>query len=147
MDNQRRKFIENSIVAGAASLFAPSLMFADWPQNAFKETELDQALVAIAQGPLEEGNITLVAPKIAENGSQVRVDVQVMMDRVEWISILVDKNPVPLTSQFLMMGRSEPYIATNIKVRETSNIIVLVKADNKYYSARQKVRVSAGGCG
>ena len=147
MNNYRRKFIEKSIAAGVASLLAPSLVLAKWPQDAFERTELEQALSALSQGRPEDGDITLVAPKIAENGAQVRVEVQTKIDNVEWISILVDKNPVPLTSQFLMMGESEPYIATNIKVRETSNVIALVKADGKYYSTRQEVKVSAGGCG
>ena len=147
MDNRRREFIEKSIAAGIASLVAPSLAFAKWPQVAFEKTDLAQAIAAISQGDPQDGDITLVAPRIAENGSQVRVEVQAKIDNVEWISILVDKNPVPLTSQFLMMGESEPYVAANLKVRETSNVIALVKADGRYYSARQEVKVTAGGCG
>ena len=147
MDYCRRKFITESMAASIASLLAPSLVFAEWPQAAFEKTDLRQVLAAIAQGDLESGDITLVAPRIAENGAQVRVEVQAKIDNVEWISILVDKNPVPLTSQFLMMGESEPYIATNIKVRETSDVIALLKANSRYYSARQEVKVSAGGCG
>ena len=147
MDNRRREFIEKSIAAGIASLLVPSLAFAKWPQDAFEKTDLAQALAAISQGDPQNGDITLIAPKIAENGAQVRVEVQAKIANVESISILVDKNPVPLTSQFLMMGESEPYVATNLKVRETSNVIALVKADGQYYSARQEVKVTAGGCG
>lgn len=147
MNNSRREFIEKSIAVGIASLLAPSLVFAKWPQSAFEQTDLEQAFAAISQGDLKDGDIILVAPKIAENGAQVRVEVQANMDKVEWISILVDKNPVPLTSQFLMMSESEAYVATNIKVRETSNVIALVKADGKYYSTRREVKVTAGGCG
>ena len=147
MDNRRREFIEKSIAAGIASLLAPSLAFAKWPQVAFEKTDLAQAIAAISQGDPQDGDITLVAPRIAENGSQVRVEVQAKINNVEWISILVDKNPVPLTSQFLMMGESEPYVAANLKVRETSNVIALVKADGRYYSASQEVKVTAGGCG
>lgn len=147
MDNHRRKFIEKSIAASIASLLAPSLVFAKWPQDAFAKTDLEQALAAISQADPTNGNIILTAPKIAENGAQVRVEVQAEIDNVEWISILVDKNPVPLTSQFLMMEESEPYVATNLKVRETSNVIALVKADGRYYSAQQEVKVTAGGCG
>ena len=147
MDNRRRKFIEQSVAASVASLLTPSLLFAEWPQDAFEKTDLEEALAAISQGSPGDGDITLTAPKIAENGAQVRVEVQAKVDNVEWISILVDKNPVPLTSQFLMMGESEPYIATNIKVRETSNVIALVKADGRYYSVSQEVKVTAGGCG
>ena len=147
MDNHRRKFIEQSVAASVLSLLAPSLVLAEWPQDAFEKTDLKTALAAISQGSSESGGITLVAPKIAENGAQVRVEVHAKIDNVEWISILVDKNPVPLTSQFLMMGESEPYIATNIKVRQTSNVIALVKADDRYHSVRQEVKVTAGGCG
>lgn len=147
MDNHRRTFIEKSIAVSIASLLTPALAFAKWPQDAFEKTDLAQALAAISQGDPQNGDIVLVAPKIAENGAQVRVEVQAKVANVEWISVLVDKNPVPLTSQFLMLGESEPYVATNLKVRETSNVIALVKADGRYYSAQQEVKVTAGGCG
>ena len=98
------------------------------------------------KGQSQSAHVMLTAPKIAENGGQVRVAVQATLDNVEWISLLVEKNPLPMTSQFLTLGRSEPYVETNLKVRETSNVIAVVKAGNQFYSASQEVRVTAGGC-
>lgn len=148
MDNNRRDFIGKSIATSLVALFTPSWVFANWPQNAFEQTNLKEALTAIVkQGSPQAEGVTLTAPKIAENGGQVRVAVQATVDNVEWISILVEKNPVPLTSQFLTLGRSEPYVEANVKVRETSNVIAVVKAGDRFYSASQEVKVTAGGCG
>ena len=38
-------------------------------------------------------------------------------------------------------------IATRIKMSETSDVIAVVKAGGKMYSARKNVKVTIGGCG
>ncbi len=145
MNKNRREFLHRSLAALAAAL-APAALSANWPKEAFETTELQKALDMIAGGDVEEGAVTLKVPGIAEDGGAVRVEVETTLDNVESISLLVEKNPVPLTSQFVLHGQSHPYIATNIKVRETSDVIALVKADGRYYSHRRTVRVTAGGC-
>lgn len=123
-------------------------MFAARPETVFGSDDLQKALDALlgGQNPTDKG-VTLTVPKIAENGAQVRVSVETDLPGVETISLLVEKNPVPLTSQFVFSGQSKPSVAVNLKVRETSNIIALVKADGKFYRAVSEVRVTAGGCG
>ena len=150
MKHARRKFLITGAAAGAASLLLPGLVraFAEWPEKAFTTTELQKTLDDLLGGqtPSESG-ITLTVPAIAENGAQVRVRVQTDLPNVETISLLVEKNPVPLTSQFVVSGSSRPDVSVNLKVRETSRIIALVEADGKFYSASGEVRVTAGGCG
>ena len=147
MDAQRRKFVNGAVATGIVAWALPKVPAANWPQSAFDKTQLDQALREITGGQqLIQDKVTLTAPKIAENGAQVRVVVKVDADDVEWISILVEKNPVPLTSKFVITESGNPHIATNVKVRETSDVIAVAKAGGKLYSGRQTVKVTAGGC-
>lgn len=145
MNKNRRQFLHRSAAALAASL-APAALSANWPKEAFETTALQQALDIITGGDVEQGAVTLKAPGIAEDGGAVRVEVETALDNVESITLLVEKNPVPLTSQFMLHGQSHAWIATNLKVRETSDVIALVKAGGRYYSDRRTVRVTAGGC-
>lgn len=121
---------------------------AQWPKKAFETPELQQTLADLLGGQTPvDGGVSLTVPAIAENGAQVRVAVHANLPKVETISLLVEKNPVPLTSQFSMPAGSKPDVSINLKVRETSNVIALVKADGKFYKASREVRVVAGGCG
>ncbi len=148
MKQTRREFLIAGVATGLAPWLLPPAAFANWPKDMFTTPELQKALDSLLGGqtPAESG-ITLTAPAIAENGAQVRVVVQTDLPKVEMISLLVEKNPIPLTSQFMLTEHSKPDIAVNLKVRETSKIIALVKADGKFYRATSKVRVTAGGCG
>ena len=149
MKHTRRKFL----IAGVATGVSPFLWhgftsaFANWPKDSFAITEFQKTLDDLLKGQTPiENKVMLTAPSIAENGSQVRVSVKTELPKVEVISLLVEKNPVPLTSQFVMTEHSKPDFSVNLKVRETSKVIALVKADGKFYSASSEVRVTAGGC-
>ena len=143
-DPSRRYFI-----GGMVALLSSSAL-AIRPESAFTLSDYEKSiaeLVGDRQARTDEESIQLKAPEIAENGAQVRVEVEVSLPNVESISLLVEKNPVPLTSQFVFSGDTIPYVSVNLKVRETSEIMALVKADGQFYSAVKSVRVTAGGCG
>lgn len=147
MDTKRRYFLQTSAAAGAVGLFVPPTLFANWPQDDFAITEFEQAVQKITGGrEVVEGSVDLQAPAIAENGAQVRVEVMTDLKDVQAINLLVEKNPVSLTSRFLIGPHNVPYAATNLKVRETSRILALVETSDKFYSASREVRVTAGGC-
>ncbi len=150
MKRTRREFLISGAAAGVASGLLSGLapVFANWPKAVFETTELQKALDSLLNGQTAtESGVTLKVPAIAENGAQVRVSVRASVPKVEMISLLVEKNPVPLTSQFVMSEYSKPDVEVNLKMRETSRVIALVKADGKFYSASKEVRVTAGGCG
>lgn len=147
MNIQRRKLLSQGLMFGVIAWAMPSVLIASRPEMAFSKEKVAQALAEITGGAqVIEDNVEVIAPKIAENGAQVRVDVKVSVENVEWISILVEKNPVPLTSKFMITEYGNPHISTNVKVRETSDIIVIAKAGDKFYSGRESVKVTAGGC-
>lgn len=147
MNKQRRSFVEKIIATGLVSWLVPGALSANWPKPAFDKTELTQALKElIGDSEVTDKKVSVTAPQIAENGGQVRVEVKVDAQDVEWIGILVEKNPVPLTSKFVLTNRSLPHISANIKVRETSEVIAIAKAGDEIYRGKATVRVTAGGC-
>lgn len=151
MKISRRRFIQNSLFTGIFAAIGGSFLtrvaMAEWPAAAFDETEYEPALKGlIGDQELLEGHVTLDAPEIAENGATVPVKVSTDLENVEWISIFGDKNPRPWISRFYFHGKSKPFVSTRIKLRETSNIVAIVKADGKLYSSKSAVKVTAGGC-
>jgi len=151
MKISRRKFIQNSLYTGIFAVIGSSILsrvaIAEWPTAAFDETEYEPALKGlIGDQELLEGHVTLEAPEIAENGATVPIKVSTDLENVEWISIFGDKNPRPWISRFYFHGKSKPFVSTRIKLRESSNVVAIVKADGKLYSSKSGVKVTAGGC-
>ena len=151
MDKTRRKLL----VGTSAGLLLATL----WPQSLFAKRASEEAftseamedtikkLIGDADVIEDQEHIHIKAPSISENGSVVPISVEVDMDNVDAISLLVEKNPLPLTSTYKFHKASAPYVSTRIKMRGSSNVIALVTADGKHYKATELVKVTIGGCG
>jgi len=152
---QRRLFLRGSMAAGAAGvaaaagLLTPGVILAAWPKAAFESKKAEDAIKAIGGGaaPTESAEIKIKAPDIAENGAVVPVTVSTDMAGVESISLVAPNNPLPLIASSVLGEGALPYIATRIKMGKTGDVIALVKAGGKLYSAKKQVKVTIGGCG
>ena len=154
MNLLRRKFLKTAAFVGVAvtvgsGMLVPQRALGAYAKTAFEAKDVGAALSA-AMGSdqhSDSGDIVLEAPEIAENGTVVPVKVSASMGGVDAISIFVTGNDLPLTSTYALSAASEPFISTRIKMRETSDVVAVVKADGKLYSTTRKVRVTIGGCG
>jgi len=155
MNQKRRLMLKGSLAAGAvgvaigAGLLTPRAVMAAWPKEAFESSDLNTALSAsMGSSDLSDSNkIKLKAPDIAENGAVVPVTVTSEIDGTSSIGIVVSKNATPLTATFNLGPTTEGYVSTRIKMGKTSEVIAVVKAGGKLYSARKEVKVTIGGCG
>lgn len=147
----RRGFLHLTGLLGLATsvlALAPRLAFAAWNKAAFETKSLADAYKALGvELPIASGDIQINASDIAENGAVVPVEAISKIPNTTQISFLVDKNPTTLTAQFDLGPDMLPEISTRLKMAETSNIIALVKADGKFYTAAKEVKVTLGGCG
>jgi len=155
MNMNRRQLLKSAgstsllAVLMGAGLLKPGFAFAaDWNQPAFGATDLAGAIKGMgASDPTPSTEISFTAPDIAENGAVVPVTITSKLPNTQSISVIVEKNPNPLTAVFEIPAGTEPGITTRVKMGQTSNVIALVKADGKYYSATKEVKVTLGGCG
>jgi len=151
----RRTFLKNALVAGSALALGttlwPRTVMADWPTAAFEAKTPEAALKSLfANSEIANSDqITLQVPEVAENGALVPVEVSVKLPKVESITIIAEKNPVPLIGQFNFpdLTYAENWVKTRIKMADTSKVVVVVKAEGKLYVARKEVKVTQGGCG
>ena len=152
---KRRTLLKGSLTAGvagvaaAAGLLTPQMVLAAWPKAAFEAKGVDNAVQSLmgSKDLTSSGDITINAPAIAENGAVVNIAVSTSLKNVDAISILVEKNAQPLTSNFNLAPVAEPFIKTRVKVAKTSSVIAVVKSGGKLYSAGREVKVTIGGCG
>ena len=154
-NSKRRIFIKGSLITGLLAISGslltfPARVLAAWPAAAFDAKKVDDALNTLfGNTKLIErpADIILSAPDLAENGAVVPVTVQSSLQGIESITLMVDKNPNALVARFNLAKNTRAYLKTNIKMAETSNLIVVLKAGDKLYSTRRKVKVTLNGCG
>lgn len=116
--------------------------------NAFEARTLAEALKLMGAAEASPSSeIQLRLPEIAENGATVSVDVISTLPGTRRISLLVDKNPMPLALQMDFAPGIKPQLSTRIKMAETSTVRAVVDAGGKLYTAHREVQVTIGGCG
>lgn len=141
----RRNFLFGIL---SALLLAPfTALAAVWNKAAFEADKADVAAKALAiSDEIESNQIQITAPDRAENGAIVQVEVRSAIANTEAIAILVDKNPTALIANFMFSNGAEPFVVTRIKMAETSDIKVVVKSGDRYYTNSRNVVVLENGC-
>jgi sulfur-oxidizing protein SoxY len=119
-----------------------------YPEEAFKQKSEADAIKALYGKTAEPSDkVKLDAPEIAENGGVVPISVTTTLDKVTSISFLVAENPNALAASYNIPEGTMPSVANRLKMAKTTNVIAIVEADGKLYSATKEVKVTVGGCG
>lgn len=118
-----------------------------WERGAFDKKKLIDALRALGDAaPIASDQILITAPDTAENGAIVSVAAVSKIPGTQRIAWLIERNPSTLAAIFDFPSGTLPEIGTRVKIAETSNVIVLVKAGERFYSAQKRIHVTVGGC-
>jgi sulfur-oxidizing protein SoxY len=154
MNSKRRVFLKGTLAASAvgvavgAGMLAPRSVLAAWPEAAFQARSLSDALsAAMGSSSLTEGNVSIQAPDIAENGAVVPITIESGISGAESVALLVTEANHPLTSSYVLGAGAKANISTRIKMGSTSDVVAVVKANGRLYSASKEVKVTIGGCG
>jgi sulfur-oxidizing protein SoxY len=129
---------------------APGFAAADdkYPEDAFRQKGGDDAIKSLYGKTAEPSDkVRLDAPEIAENGAVVPISVSTDLPGVTTISILVSENPNALAASYKIPAGTMASVANRLKMAQTSNVIAIVEAGGKLYSATKEVKVTVGGCG
>jgi sulfur-oxidizing protein SoxY len=156
IDSTRRLILKGAAVlalmglAGIRFGLTPALAAANdkYPEDAFKQKNSDDAIKSLYGKTAEASDkVKLDAPEIAENGAVVPISVSSTLADVTSISILVAENPNALAASYKIPAGTIPNVANRLKMAKTSNVIAVVEAGGKLYSATKEVKVTVGGCG
>ena len=137
-------------IAGVRFGLTPVLAAANdkYPEDAFKQKSSDDAIKLLYGKTAEPSDkVKLDAPEIAENGAVVPVSISSTLADVTSISILVAENPNALIASYRIPAGTMPSVANRLKMAKSSNVIAVVEAGGKLYSATKEVKVTVGGCG
>ena len=147
---QRRTFIKGAIAANLvlASNFILPNASAELARDIFDATDAEEAMkVLLGEAKAEESDkITIKAPELAENGAIVPVEIISEIDSTEKIAVIIIDNPTPLAGQFTYGEGISPNIKARYKIAQESDLMAVVTAGKKAYTAKVHIKVTAGGC-
>jgi sulfur-oxidizing protein SoxY len=139
------------LCCGAISLgIVPALAAANdkYPEDAFRQKSDADAIKALYGKAAEASDkVKLDAPEIAENGAVVPIAVATTLTDVTSIAFLASENPNALAAFYVIPEGTVPAVANRLKMAKTCNVIAIVEAGGKLYSATKEVKVTVGGCG
>jgi sulfur-oxidizing protein SoxY len=145
----RREILKMTAIIGlmAANGLITSAQANEWEKQAFEGKSLDDVIKALGGGGTEKSTaINFTAPDIAENGAVVPLVIATTL-KASQMAIIVEKNPTALSGIFYFPEGAEPFVSTRVKMAQTSNVLALVKAEQKWYFTSKEVKVTLGGCG
>ena len=143
---RRRDFLLG--LAAFIALLPTKVLAALWNKAAFESVQLNDASKHLdINAEIPSADIQIIAPDRAENGAIVQVEVKISIPNTEAIAIFVEKNPTPLIANFMFSNGAEPFVVTRIKMAETSDIKIVVKAGGQYKKKKKNVVVLENGCG
>ncbi|MFA9273802.1 MAG: thiosulfate oxidation carrier protein SoxY [Candidatus Aquirickettsiella gammari] len=150
MNTTRRSLLKTASVFGilaAAGVITSKEAMAFDVRAGFDAKTLSEALTVVGGTAVDSKDIAITTPDIAENGAVVPVSVTSTIPNTTEIYIFVEKNPTPLAAVFMIPADTESMIQTRLKMGQSTNVLVVVKAGGKLFSASKETKVTLGGCG
>lgn len=149
---KRRSFLKSTVVASAAistGILSTNTAFAAaHGDDITKAKSVDEVLKMLgATGATESADIKIKAPEIAENGAVVPVGITSNIEGTTEIVSLTAANPTPFGARYIVGESTVPAVKSRFKMGKTTDVIVVVKAGDKFYTAKANVKVTKGGCG
>jgi len=116
-------------------------------RNSFAAKSVEDALKAIGGTAAANDQVSIISPDIAENGAVVPVGATSKLPNTTEIYLIVEKNPAPLAAGFMIPAGTVADVQTRLKMGQSTNVIAVVRADGKLFSATKETKVTLGGCG
>ncbi len=149
MKQDRRTVIKTT--GAMATLLSLGIVTAQQAQAAgrpaYEAKSLQDAIKALGGTSAANDQVQIVSPDIAENGAVVPVGAISRIPNTTDIYLLVEKNPTPLAAGFSIPAGTEADVSTRLKMGQSTDVVAIVKADGKLFSATKETKVTLGGCG
>lgn len=144
---KRRTLLKAGVRAALAGVILPGTALAGYPTNAFLAKETPEALREVLGSADigESDKIEIEAPHIASDANLVPVRIRSGFANTESISLVVAGNESPFTAHFRLY-ESQNFVSTRIRMADTSELLVVVKADGVLYANRRPIRVGRNSC-
>jgi len=144
---KRRTLLRAGLQVALAGVIVPGAAIAEYPTKAFLAREVPEALREVfgSADIGESDKIEIEAPHIAIDANMIPVRIRSGFINTESISLVVAGNESPFTAHFRLY-ESQNFVSTRIRMADTGELLVVVKADGVLYTNRRPIRVGRNSC-
>jgi sulfur-oxidizing protein SoxY len=138
-----------AVAAKAGLLWPVTVLASDWPADGFFAASVEDAMAILFEGaPIEPSDhVQLHAKAIAENGASVPIAIRTDLPGPLLLTLFSVSNPTPAVGRFELAPQLGGQLDTRVKMADSGDLIAVVTADGRHFSARRHIQVAAGGCG
>lgn len=144
---ERRQFLASCILLGGFLLARPGKLLAEWMDKYFQQVPIQDAFRnALGTADIAKTDkLTITAPPVASDGSSVPVEINSAI-KCERIYLFVEKNLTPLVFVCNLQANAQPWLALNIKMKESSALHAVIWDGRQYLMSSVHVNVLAQAC-
>ena len=144
---KRRTLLKAGLGLGLIGPLLPGPALGAYPSKAFLAKEIPEAMREVfgSADVGESDQIEIEAPHIASDANMVPVRIKSGFDNTESISLVVVGNEAPFTAHFKLY-ESQNFVSTRIRMSDTGELLVVVKADGQLHTNKRPVRVGRNSC-
>jgi sulfur-oxidizing protein SoxY len=149
MPISRRAFVQASLTSAVLGGVAAQTAKAAFSKQVLEASSMNTAISVALGGDsfIDSTSVAVTAPDQAETGDVVPISIVAHLASIESISLIADKNPVPMVASFRLAPEVDGFVATRIKLAGSCNVVALIKSNGRLYRASKAVNVVIGGCG
>jgi sulfur-oxidizing protein SoxY len=138
-----------AVAAKAGLLWPVTVLASDWPADGFFAMSVEDAMAILFEGaPVEQSDhVELQTKAIAENGASVPIAIRTDLPGPLLVTLFSASNPTPAVGRFELAPQLGGQLDTRVKMADSGDLIAVVTADGRHFSARRTIQVAAGGCG
>ncbi len=139
---QRRTLLKLGLAqAIATGMVFPKSVKAGYPSKAFRAKQTSEALLELygSADIASSDKIEIETPAVASS-EMMQVKIRSGFVKTESIAVIVESNPTPFTAYFRLY-EPQAYVSTRIRVADSGELLVVVKADGQLHTRRHPVRV------
>jgi sulfur-oxidizing protein SoxY len=138
-----------AVAAKGGLLWPAKVLASNWPADAFLATSAEDAMAIVFEGaPIEQSErVQLEATAIAEDGASVPIAIRTDLSGPLVLTLFSASNPTPAVGRFELAPQLGGQLDTRVKMADSGDLIAVVTADGRHFSARRHIQVAAGGCG
>jgi len=143
LDKSRRHYLISGLFAAAGIVFS-KMSFAIASRKMFEANSVPEALKNLPEKDIPEANNRLLigVPEITAEPDRISVHLRSELPGTDLMILMASSAVPPVIAQFTIPVGTEADLQTQIRLKGTTTLQLIVRAGGKLYTAQKEVKVA-----
>jgi sulfur-oxidizing protein SoxY len=139
----RRSFVLSGLVV-FSTLLTGKMSFAAINRKLFDAPSVAEALNTLPEklAPEPSNRLMINAPEISANPQRIQIHLRSELPGTDLFLLMASSSTPPMIAQFTIPVGTEADVRTEIKLADTTKLLLVVRAAGKLYSVQKEVKIA-----